>query len=416
MKILIIGGGGREHAIAQTLYSQGHTLWCAPGNAGIEEIATRLPIKATEIEKLTAYAADNAFDLVVVAPDDPLALGLVDTLRAKGIRAFGPTASAARIESSKSFCKTLLQKYHIPTARFKVCDAPQQALDALDAFGLPVVVKADGLALGKGVYICHTREEAEEAIREMMVRQAFGKAGRRVLLEEYMEGPEVSFLCFCDGTHVAPMPAAQDHKRAFDGDQGPNTGGMGAFAPTPTFPKALQEQVLETIVLPTVRAMQQERALFQGVLYCGLMLTKEGPKVLEYNARFGDPETQAILPLLESDLAGIFLATIDGSLDQCEIQWKEQAAVCIVLASGGYPREYQTGYPIAGLEEAKALGAQVFHAGTAKQDGSFVTAGGRVLGVVQRGETLDQAILKGYQAVEKIRFENMHFRTDIGRK
>lgn len=416
MKILIVGGGGREHAIAQTLYKQGHTLWCAPGNGGISQIATCVPIKATDIESMVAYAVKEQFDLVVVAPDDPLAMGMVDKLNEKGIKAFGPNAAAAQIEASKAFTKELLKKYAIPTGGFSVCESVEEAYRILDTHPLPVVVKADGLALGKGVYICQTLEQAKQAVSEIMEDHVFGTAGSKVLIEEFLTGPEVSFLCFCDGKHIAPMPAAQDHKRAYDGDKGPNTGGMGAFCPTPTFTKELRQEVIDTIVLPTVRAMKKEGRSFKGVLYCGLMLTPSGPKVLEYNARFGDPETQAILPLLKSDLAEIFLATIDGTLDQLSIEWEDKAAVCIVLASGGYPKQYQSGYEIHGLAECEKTGAMVYHAGTRREEDAFLTAGGRVLGVVRTAFTLPQAIKDAYESVQEISFQDMHFRKDIGVK
>ncbi len=416
MKILIVGGGGREHAIAQTLYRQGHSLWCAPGNGGISQIATCVPIKATDIEKMAAYAAEEQFDLVVVAPDDPLAMGMVDRLKEKGIKAFGPDAAAAQIEASKAFTKELLKKYDIPTGGFSVCGSVEEAYHVLDSHPLPVVVKADGLALGKGVYICQTREQAKRAVSEIMEEHVFGAAGSKVLIEEFLTGPEVSFLCFCDGKHIAPMPAAQDHKRAYDGDQGPNTGGMGAFCPTPTFTEALKQEVIDTIVRPTVDAMAKEGRPFKGVLYCGLMLTPNGPKVLEYNARFGDPETQAILPLLKSDLAEIFLATIDGTLDQISIEWEDAAAVCIVLASGGYPKEYQSGYEIHGLNACEETGAMVYHAGTKREGDRFRTAGGRVLGVVRTAPTLSEAIKAAYASVQRISFQDMHYRKDIGIK
>lgn len=416
MKILIVGGGGREHAIAQTLYKQGHHLWCAPGNGGISQIATCVPIKATDVDGMVAYAEKEGFDLVMVAPDDPLAMGMVDKLNEKGIKAFGPNAAAAQIEASKAFTKELLKKYNIPTGGFSVCDSAEQAYAVLESHPLPVVVKADGLALGKGVYICQTLEQAKQAVSEIMEDHVFGAAGSKVLIEEFLTGPEVSFLCFCDGKHIAPMPAAQDHKRAYDGDKGPNTGGMGAFCPTPTFTEALKQEVIDTIVLPTVKAMEQEGRPFKGVLYCGLMLTPNGPKVLEYNARFGDPETQAILPLLKSDLAEIFMATIDGTLDQLSIEWEDKAAVCIVLASGGYPKKYQSGYEIHGLSECEQSGALVYHAGTKREGDAFHTAGGRVLGVVRTAESLPQAIQDAYDSAKKISFQDMHYRTDIGVK
>ncbi|MBQ9989117.1 MAG: phosphoribosylamine--glycine ligase [Clostridia bacterium] len=417
MKILVIGGGGREHAVVSSLHNEGkHELYCAPGNAGIAQLATCVPIGATDIEALAEYAADQAFDLVVVTPDDPLALGLVDRLWEKGIRAFGPTAAAARIEASKAFSKNLMRKYGIPTAAFEVFDDQEKALAYLDEVGVPVVIKADGLALGKGVYICQTKEEAVQAIDEIMVQRKFGESGARVLIEEFLTGPEVSLLCFCDGETVKPMPAAQDHKRVYDYDKGPNTGGMGAFAPTPTLTPALKENVMETIVQPTVEAMKQEGCVFKGVLYCGLMLTEQGPKVLEYNARFGDPETQAILPLLTSPLSEIMLATIDGTLLQTPVTFSDEACVCIVAASGGYPGSYQKGYPIAGLEACKNSGAQVIHAGTAKQGDGFVTAGGRVLGVVRKGTDLPSAISAAYESLAFVSFEGMHARKDIGVK
>lgn len=416
MKILIVGGGGREHAIAQTLHKQGHTLWCAPGNGGISQIATCVPIKATDVDEMVAYAAKEKFDLVVVAPDDPLAMGMVDKLNEKGIKAFGPNAAAAQIEASKAFTKVLLKKYKIPTGGFSVCSSVEEACRVLETHPLPVVVKADGLALGKGVYICQTLDEAKKAVSEIMEDHVFGAAGSKVLIEEFLTGPEVSFLCFCDGRHIAPMPAAQDHKRAYDGDKGPNTGGMGAFCPTPTFTETLKQEVVDTIVLPTVRAMEKEGRPFKGVLYCGLMLTPNGPKVLEYNARFGDPETQAILPLLKSDLADIFLATIDGTLDQLSIEWEEKAAVCIVLASGGYPKQYQSGYEIHGLQACEETGAMVYHAGTKREGGAFFTAGGRVLGIVRTARTLSDAIKEAYASVQEVSFQDMHFRKDIGVK
>ena len=417
MKILVIGGGGREHAVIWKLQQEGgHELYCAPGNAGIAQMAACVNISATDVQALADYAAEQQFDLVCVTPDDPLALGLVDLLRARGIAAFGPTKAAAQIEASKAFSKQLMEKYQIPTASFAVLDDAEQALAYVRSHAAPIVIKADGLALGKGVYICQTQEEAEQAVREIMIDHHFGQAGARVVIEEFMTGPEVSLLCFCDGEHIVPMPAAQDHKRAYDGDKGPNTGGMGAFAPTPTFTAELQQQVLQSIVQPTVRAMQQEGRPFQGVLYCGLMLTPNGPKTLEYNARFGDPETQAILPLLQTPLSEIMLATINGTLDQMNVEFSSQASVCVVAASGGYPGSYPKGYPIEGLREAETQGALVFHAGTAKKDGTFVTNGGRVLGIVRQADTLEQAIACAYKSMGQIHFQDMHVRRDIGVK
>ncbi len=417
MKILVIGGGGREHTVVWKLHQEGnHEIFCAPGNAGIAKIATCVAIQATDVEKLADYAEQHGFDFVVVTPDDPLALGLVDLLNERGIKAFGPTKAAAQIEASKAFSKNLMKKYDIPTAAFAVFDDAEQAKDYIKAQPVPVVVKADGLALGKGVFICESVADACDAIDEIMVRNAFGAAGARVVIEEFMTGPEVSLLCFCDGEHVVPMPAAQDHKRIYDGDKGPNTGGMGAFAPTPTLSKELRDRIIQGIVLPTVRAMKQENREFHGVLYCGLMLTPNGPKVLEYNARFGDPETQAILPLLKTPLTDALFATIDGTLEQAKIEFSEGACVCIVAASGGYPQNYQKGYPIDGIDKCEALGALVFHAGTDEKDGVFVTSGGRVLGVVECGDTLKDAIQKAYRAMDEIRFEGKQIRRDIGVK
>jgi phosphoribosylamine--glycine ligase len=417
MKILVIGGGGREHAVVWKLSQEkGNVLYCAPGNAGIAELATLVPIKATDVLALADYAQRETFDLVCVTPDDPLALGLVDLLTQKGIPAFGPVAAAAQIEASKAFCKNLLAKYGIPTAAFAVFDDAAIAKEYLASQPVPVVVKADGLALGKGVFICQTHAEAENAIDEIMVKKAFGASGLRVVIEEFMTGPEVSLLFFCDGTHVVPMPAAQDHKRVYDGDKGPNTGGMGAFAPTPMLTKMLYEEVLATIVMPTVNAMKAEGREFRGILYCGLMLTPNGPRVLEYNARFGDPETQAILPLMETPLTEAMFACMNGTLDHADIRFSDGACVCIAAASGGYPGQYERGFEITGLDRAQARGAQVFHAGTAARDGGFVTDGGRVLGVVQCAPTLGEAIKKAYEAVGEISFEGMHFRRDIGVK
>ena len=418
MKILVIGGGGREHAVVWKLSQEGgHELYCAPGNAGIAQLATCVPIAATDVDQMVQYAKEQRFDLVCVTPDDPLALGMVDRLREVGIRAFGPTQAAAQIEASKSFSKHLMQTYGIPTAAFAVFDEADKAHAYVEAQPVPIVIKADGLALGKGVYICQTQKEAHDAIDAIMVHRAFGKAGTRVVIEECMTGPEASLLCFCDGKHVVPMPAAQDHKRAYDHDEGPNTGGMGAFAPTPKLTPALREEVLQRIVAPTVQAMKKEGHPFTGVLYVGLMLTPDGPRVVEYNARFGDPETQAVLPLLQTPLSEIMLATIDGTLDQLDVQFADGACVCIVAASGGYPGSYQKGYPIEGLDACVQHGALVFHAGTQKNEqGRYVTAGGRVLGVVDCAESLPAAIEKAYAGIAHIRFEDMHVRRDIGVK
>lgn len=417
MNVLIVGGGGREHAIAWALSKseQVEQLYCAPGNGGIAALAQCVPLSATDVDGVVAWAQTHSIDFVVVAPDDPLALGMVDALEDAGIPAFGPRADAAIIEASKIFSKNLMAKYHIPTAKYQTFTELAPALAYIEAEGAPIVVKADGLALGKGVIVAQTVAEAQEAVRSMMDGRKFGQAGARVVVEECMTGPEVTVLAFCDGEHLVPMPSSQDHKRAFDGNQGPNTGGMGAFCPSPNYTPAIAAECMEKIFLPTVKAMQAEGRPFQGVLYFGLMLTQDGPKVVEYNARFGDPETQPILSMLDTDLMDIFQACVNGTLDQVDIRWKEGAACCIVLASGGYPVQYQSGYPISGLEEAGKL-ATVFHAGTKRDgDGRILTAGGRVLGVTAVGDSLEAAIEKAYAACKPISFQDMHFRTDIGK-
>ena len=419
MKILVVGGGGREHAIVWKLSQsvKKPEIHCAPGNGGIASLAACVPIRATDVSAMVEYAKKERFDLVVVAPDDPLALGMVDRLEEAGIRAFGPNAAAARIEASKVFAKDLMKKYGIPTSGYRVFDSPEAALAHLAGCEYPTVVKADGLALGKGVIICRTEEEAKAAVRRIMVERAFGEAGARVIVEDYIEGPEVTVLCFVDGTHMVPMVSSQDHKPVFDGDRGPNTGGMGTFAPTPKYTPEVEDEVARTILLPTVKAMALEGIPFKGVLYFGLMLTKDGPRVLEYNARFGDPETQAVLPLLKTDLIDIMEATIDGRLDAMQVQWEQGAAVCVVMASGGYPGAYEKGYEITGLD---ALGDKddiiVFHAGTRVEDGRTLTAGGRVLGVTAVARDIAGAREKAYAAVERIRFTGAHYRRDIGHK
>ena len=417
MKVLIVGGGGREHAIAWTLAKSPKVtqLFCAPGNGGIASVAQCVPIKATDVEGMAAWARDNAMDFVVVAPDDPLALGMVDAMEAAGIPAFGPRADAAVIEASKIFSKNLMAKYHIPTAKYRTFTDMEQALAYVQAEGAPIVVKADGLALGKGVVVAQSVAEAQDAVRAMMSDQKFGAAGTRLVIEECMTGPEVTVLAFCDGEHLVPMPSSQDHKRAFDGNQGPNTGGMGAISPSPNYTPEVAKRCMKEIFLPTVAALKAEGRPFQGVIYFGLMITPDGPKVVEYNARFGDPECQAVLSLLESDLLDILLACRNGTLDQVDIRWRDQAACCLVLASGGYPGSYQTGYPISGLEEA-GKSAVVFHAGTrADGQGGVVTSGGRVLGVTALGGDLNAAIDGAYAAAKHISFTDMHYRTDIGR-
>lgn len=418
MKILVVGSGGREHAILWKLAQSKRVekLYCAPGNGGISQLAECVPIKVMEKEKMADFAAENQIDMTIIGPDDPLADGIVDVFQKRGLRVFGPTAAAARIEASKVFSKDLMKKYHIPTAQYEVFDNAEQAIAYIKSGTFPAVIKAEGLALGKGVIIAEDEQTAIEAVRDMMEGKKFGDAGNRVVIEEFLTGPEISVLTFCDGKTVVPMVSAQDHKRAFDNDKGLNTGGMGAFSPSKIYTKELEEECMQNIFLPTVKAMQEEDCPFTGVLYFGLMSTKNGVKVIEYNARFGDPETQPVLMRLETDLVDIFEACIDGTLDQLDIKWKDEAAVCVVMASGGYPVKYQSGYEISGLTDAEALGLTVFHAGTKLENDVFVTAGGRVLGITAMGKTLDDAISLAYRGVEKIHFKDAHYRKDIGIK
>ena len=419
MKVLVVGGGGREHAICWKLAQSPAVtaLYCAPGNAGIAQVAQCVAIQATDVDAMVAWAQEHKMDFVVVAPDDPLALGMVDALEAAGIPAFGPRQNAAIIEASKIFSKHLMEMYHIPTAKYQTFTELAPALDYIQTQGAPIVVKADGLALGKGVVVAQTVDEALTAVREMMADGKFGDSGSRVVIEECMTGPEVTVLAFADGEHVVPMPSSQDHKRAYDGNRGPNTGGMGAISPSPNYTPEVAKRCMDEIFLPTMAALKAEGRPFQGVLYFGLMLTPEGPKVVEYNARFGDPECQAVLSLLDSDLLDIFQACRAGTLDQLDIRWKDGAACCLVLASGGYPVAYQSGYPITGIDRAEQLDqVKVFHAGTALDaEGRLVTKGGRVLGVTAVAGDLEQAIDRAYLAAKEITFERMHFRTDIGR-
>ncbi len=414
MKVLVVGSGGREHAIVWALSKSPRVteLYCAPGNAGIAALATCVPVGATDVEAMVSWAVEHQMDFVVVAPDDPLALGMVDDLEAAGIPAFGPRKDAAVIEASKAFSKELMRKYHIPTAKYATFTDMDQAIAYIHEQGAPIVVKADGLALGKGVTVAATEEEAVEAVRAMMADNKFGASGSTVVIEECMTGPEVTVLCFADGEHISPMPSSQDHKRAYDGNQGPNTGGMGAITPAPCYTPEIAQRCVKEIFEPTMAAMKAEGRPFQGVLYFGLMLTAEGPKVVEYNARFGDPECQALLMRLDTDLMDIFEACVKGTLDQVDIRWKREAACCLVLASGGYPLSYEKGKVIEGLDQV--ADAVVFHAGTAEKDGRIVTNGGRVLGVTALGEDLEAAIRNAYQAAQPVHFDQMHFRTDIG--
>lgn len=414
MKVLVVGSGGREHAIVWALSQSPRVteLYCAPGNAGIAQLATCVPVGATDVEAMVNWAKEHQMDFVVVAPDDPLALGMVDALEQAGIPAFGPRKNAAIIEASKAFSKELMRKYHIPTAKYSTFTDMDQAIAYIREQGAPIVVKADGLALGKGVTVAATVDEAVDAVKAMMEDNKFGASGSTVVIEECMTGPEVTVLCFADGEHISPMPSSQDHKRAYDGNQGPNTGGMGAISPTPSYTPEIAQRCVKEIFEPTMAAMKAEGRPFQGVIYFGLMLTPEGPKVVEYNARFGDPECQALLMRLDTDLMDIFEACVKGTLDQLDIRWKEEAACCLVLASGGYPLAYEKGKVITGLDQVQ--NAVVFHAGTAEKDGDIVTNGGRVLGVTALGSNLDVAIQNAYDAAKPIHFDQMHFRTDIG--
>ncbi|MBQ2712623.1 MAG: phosphoribosylamine--glycine ligase [Clostridia bacterium] len=417
MDILVIGGGGREHAIVKKLSESERVgkIYCAPGNAGIAELAECVAISATDIDGVVNFVTQNPnIGLTVVAPDDPLSLGMVDALNAIGKRAFGPVKGAARIEASKAFAKDLMKKYGIPTAQYQTFSDYEAAKAYLSECRIPVVLKADGLALGKGVLICNTREEALEGIADMMQEKRFGSAGSTVVIEEFLTGREVSVLAFTDGKTVLPMLPSQDHKRAYDNDQGLNTGGMGTFCPSPYFTKEMQEECMRTIFQPTVDAMAKEGVPFKGVLYFGLMMTPDGVKVIEYNARFGDPETQVVLPLLTNDLLSVFEACIDGTLDTVTLEWKDAAAVCVIMASGGYPESYQKGYPITiGALEQNVV---IYHAGTAFKDGKLVTAGGRVLGVTAIDSDLVSAREKAYRNLSAVSFEKAHYRTDIGKK
>lgn len=421
MTVLVVGSGGREHAIVRSLSLSPRVkkLYAAPGNAGIAEIATLLPIKATDVGAMVDAAKKIGADLVFVAPDDPLTLGMVDAMNAAGIRAFGPSAKAARIEGSKVFSKGMMKKYGIPTAAYETFSDPAAAMRYIEGQNkYPTVIKADGLALGKGAIIAENHDEAAAAINSIMLDRVFGASGNNVVVEEFLRGPELTVLSFVDGEHVVPMVSSQDHKRALDGDKGLNTGGMGAFSPSRHYTPELEAQCMESIFLPTVRAMNAEDSTFRGVIYFQLMLTENGPKVIEYNARFGDPETQAVLPRLKTDLMDIIDACIDGTLDKMNIEWRDEAACCVVMASGGYPVKYQTGYPISGLDTLRGReDVYVYHAGTKSgEGGEILTAGGRVLGVTALGQNLCEAIEKSYAAVHQISFKDAHFRTDIGRK
>ena len=419
MKILVVGSGGREHALVWKIAQspQVKKIYCAPGNGGISGIAECVPIKALDIQGIVNFSKDTGIDMVVVAPDDPLAAGMVDALEKAGIRAFGPRKDAALIESSKAFSKVLMEKYGIPTARYEVFSDSEHAVEYLRHQDYPLVVKADGLALGKGVIIAKGFDQAQEAVNSIMNDRVFGSAGEKVVIEEFLTGHEVTVLAFTDGKTVVPMVSSQDHKRALDNDQGLNTGVMGTFSPSRVYTPEIAELCMKNIFKPTIDAMNSEGRRFKGVLYFGLILTKDGPKVIEYNARFGDPETQVVLPRLQSDIVDIFNAIIDDKLDTVDIKWNDGAAVCVIMASGGYPGKYDTGYEISGIEKAEAdTNIIVFHSGTKYADGKFLTSGGRVLGVTVVGDSLDSAIKRAYDGVSRISFKDMHFRKDIGVK
>lgn len=418
MKVLIVGSGGREHAIATSVAKSSRVdkIYCAPGNAGIGQIAECVAIGAMEFDKLTDFAKEKEIDLVIVGMDDPLVGGLVDCMEEAGLRVFGPRKNAAILEGSKAFSKDLMKKYHIPTAAYENFDDPKAALAYLDTIKMPVVLKADGLALGKGVLICETLEEAKEGVRTIMEDKKFGSAGNRMVIEEFMTGREVSVLSFVDGKTIKIMSSAQDHKRALDGDQGLNTGGMGNFSPSPFYTEEVDEFCKKYIYQATVDAMAAEGRPFKGVIFFGLMLTEDGPRVLEYNARFGDPEAQVVLPRMKNDIIEVVEACIDGTLDKVDLQFEDNAAVCVVLASEGYPVAYEKGFVIDGLENFDGKdGYYCFHAGTKKTEAGIVTNGGRVLGVTATGKTLKEARANAYEATGWVNFENKYMRSDIGK-
>ena len=419
INILVVGGGGREHAIIRSLKKSAgiDKIYCAPGNAGIAADAECFPVKATDIDGMVALAEQLKPDCVFVAPDDPLAMGMVDAMNAKGFRAFGPTAKAAAIEASKAFSKDLMKKYGIPTAAYEIFTDPAAAMEYIrKQNSFPTVIKADGLALGKGVVIAADLAEAEDAVNSMMNDKCFGASGDTIVVEEFLQGPEVSVLAFTDGKTVKPMVSSMDHKPAYDGNKGPNTGGMGTISPNPFYNDEVAERCRKEIFEPTVAAMSAEGRPFKGCLYFGLMITKDGPKVIEYNCRFGDPETQVVLPRLKTDLLDVINAVIDEKLDQLNVEWDDGACACVILASGGYPGSYEKGKVISGLDaNGQVEGATVYHAGTSGENGTYATNGGRVLGITANGADLDAAIDAAYAAAAKIDFEGKQFRTDIGR-
>lgn len=418
MKVLIVGSGGREHAIAWKVAksSKVDKIYCAPGNAGIAEIAECVDIGAMEFDKLVAFAKEKAIDLTIIGMDDPLVGGVVDEFEKAGLRVFGPRKNAAILEGSKAFSKDLMKKYNIPTAAYETFDSAEKAMQYLETSKYPIVLKADGLALGKGVLICNTKEEAMDGVKTLMLDKQFGQAGNTIVVEEFMTGREVSVLSFVDGNTIKIMTSAQDHKRAKDGDKGLNTGGMGTFSPSPFYTKEVDEFCKKYIYQPSVDAMKAEGREFKGIIFFGLMLTEDGPKVLEYNARFGDPETQVVLPRMKNDIVDVFEACIDGTLDKVDLQFEDNAAVCVVLASDGYPVSYEKGFEIKGLDNFKDKDSYfVFHAGTKLSDGKIVTNGGRVLGVTATGRDLKEARANAYEATKWIDFDNKYMRNDIGK-
>lgn len=417
MKVLVVGGGGREHAIVWKLSQSPkiNRIYCAPGNPGISELAECVPISVSNSKELAEFAKKEQIELTFVGPEEPLLNGIVNYFKQEGLTIFGPLKKAAMIEGSKTFAKELMMKYGIPTAKYASFTSYESALAYVRKEGAPIVIKADGLAAGKGVVVAKKLEDAEEALKNMMLETSLGSAGARVVVEEFIEGEEMTVLAFINGTIVKPMVPAQDHKPVYNRDQGPNTGGMGTYAPLPHIDSSIVNRIIQEIIKPTAEAMAAEGCPFEGVLYTGLMLTKNGPKVIEYNARFGDPETQVVLPLLETDLLEIIMESLSGDLESVELKWKDKSAVCVIMSSAGYPGPYEKGRVITGLDQAKQ-GTFVYHAGTSLKDGEIITNGGRILGITAIGENLTEARKLAYEAVEKISFEGAHYRTDIGLK
>lgn len=417
MKVLVVGGGGREHTLVWKLSQSPKVdkIFCAPGNAGISKLATCVEILPEDIQGLLSFAEKEKIDLTVVGPEVPLVAGIVDEFEMRGLKIFGPNKKAAQIEGSKVFSKNFMKKYDIPTAAFEVFEDLNKAVDFIKQINPPIVIKAEGLAAGKGVIIARDQDEAILALKDIMKEKTFGHAGNRVVIEEYLKGPEVTVLSFCDGKTAYPMVSSTDYKRVYDGQKGPNTGGMGAISPAPVYSGELAQIVEKGIIQKTIKALNEEGICFKGILYTGLILTDEGPKVLEYNCRFGDPETQVVIPRLETDLIDIMEASIDGELSKVDIKWKKEKAACVIMASGGYPEKYETGKQIIGIDDAEKCGSVVFHSGTDYIDGNIVTAGGRVLGVTTMADTLEEAVKTSYKAISKIDFEGKHYRKDIGK-